>query len=266
MWKFNFGKYRFPHITHWGAFGVWQAVSGVSTMLLCEEKMHFWKETTRTFQTWVPHTELSTSSVVAGDLLLFRVGLEPRKRPAPLCHIFKARHPSEAAEPNHSCVVALGHTQIHIILYVCITYLWAHTYTYTLMYMNCIFLYFCYMAVKEVGFFHWNQHMWVFQSRKTKEANPASSHGSKVVSNYSHCYRSPLLKDAKKKSWKLRVELPVAFKATCGLVMQSVESFSTESLQAWETNRNRVGRRMHWLVTLSLAGPQNEIFSPMFTH
>lgn len=59
---------------------------------------------------------------------------------------------------------------------------------------------------------------------------------------------------------KLRAELAAAFKATHGLVMQSVESFSTEILRAWETNRSREGRRMHWLVTTSLEGPQNENF------
>lgn len=118
VWKFNFGKYRLPDTMHWGAFGEWQAASGVSTMLLCEEKMHFWKETTSTFQTWISHTELSASAVVVGNLLLFWGGLEPRNRPALLCHIFKARYASEAAKLNHSCVVALGQIQILIIIYV----------------------------------------------------------------------------------------------------------------------------------------------------
>lgn len=102
---------------HWGAFGEWQTASGVSTMLVCEEKMHFWKETTSIFQIWIHHTELSASAVV-GNLLLFWVGLEPRDRPALLCHIFKARHASEAAKPNHSCVVTLGQTQMHTIICV----------------------------------------------------------------------------------------------------------------------------------------------------
>lgn len=42
--------------------------------------------------------------------------------------------------------------------------------------------------------------------------------------------------------------------------MQSVERFSTESLRAWETKKSREGRRMHWIVTPSLEGPQNENF------
>lgn len=87
VWKFNFGKYRLPHTMHWGAFGECQPASGVSTMLPCEEKMYFWKETTSTFQTWVSHTEFSASAVVVGNLLLFWVGLEPRNRPALLHHI-----------------------------------------------------------------------------------------------------------------------------------------------------------------------------------
>lgn len=62
--KFNFGKYKLPDTMHGGTFGEWEAASGVSTMLLCEEKMHFWKEATSTFQTWIPHTERSASAVV----------------------------------------------------------------------------------------------------------------------------------------------------------------------------------------------------------
>lgn len=108
VWKFNFGKYRFPDTMHWGAFAEWQAASGVSTILLCEKA--FLKEAMSTFQTWIPHTEFRASAVVVGNLLLFWVSLEPRNRPEPLYYIFKARHASEAAKLDHSCVVALGHT------------------------------------------------------------------------------------------------------------------------------------------------------------
>lgn len=53
---------------HWGVVGVYQAGSGVCTMLLCERKMHFWKKTANIFQAQLPHIQLSVSSVVVDAL------------------------------------------------------------------------------------------------------------------------------------------------------------------------------------------------------
>lgn len=105
-----------------------------------------------------------------------------------------------------------------------------------------------------------------FGAEKQKNKTPATSHCPRVVSSCNHCQKSPLLRDAKEKSWKMMAELPATFRATCGLLMQSVETFSTETLWVGETDRNRQERRMHWPVKQSLTGPQNVNFSATFSH
>lgn len=146
--------------------------------------------------------------------------------------------------------------------YECITYLWSHLYIH-----SYIWTAFLHNSISEVGelLLLESAHEF-FRAEKQNNKTRATSHCPRVVSSYNHCHKSPLLRDAEEKSWKMMAELPAAFRATCGLLMQSVESFSTETLWAGETNRNRQGRRMHWPVKQSLTGPQNENFSTTFSH